>query len=274
LNEIVAKSTKRTSETDDKSKSREETEMKSREKLYALTLQKIESSFDFLLTLLLGSLNEIPEEMMYVTHDISRLILEKYGSVSQKRFIRGYFFLRYICPTLAVPNISFQVDISKDLKSFCLLMSKILQGAANQQEFQNHPLEFANGMIARSSDKMETIVSYLGAIPLSSEQKKLISSCRKTFLEKRDLFHHPCPRAQGTKSCCSDVDSIPNSESLLFFADLFEEEFKIRKAIKRNSANSNSLSQALEVVSSANREFQVIKYKVANSLGSVIQMSP
>jgi hypothetical protein len=89
--------------------------------------RKIEMAFDVLFSLLLGSLVSIPDEIKFVMKNVSRIVQEKFGVQTQRTFIVGYFFLRYLCPALAIPQTAFSVELTAAAKAMCLLVSKILQ---------------------------------------------------------------------------------------------------------------------------------------------------
>jgi hypothetical protein len=86
-----------------------------------------EIAFDFLSSHLLGSLSEIPSEIKFVTSIVSKFVEEKFGSDARKDFVAGYFFLRFLCPALAVPHMSLQIELPFELQKLCLLMSKVIQ---------------------------------------------------------------------------------------------------------------------------------------------------
>ena len=73
-----------------------------------------------LLSLLVGSVEKVPTELLKVMGMVSRLVREKFGEASEQTFLCGFFFLRFVCPAIATP-LKFGIKVSP-------FLSKVLNG--------------------------------------------------------------------------------------------------------------------------------------------------
>ena len=63
---------------------------------------------------------------------LSGRVVHKFGNGSQRTFLVGYFFVRFLCPALAMP-VLLGIETSKSLQKLMILMSKMLQAGASGQ---------------------------------------------------------------------------------------------------------------------------------------------
>ena len=87
---------------------------------------KIERGYLLLVRLILGSIHKIPKEIKAVCSQLLDLVINKFGEESCSTFLAGYFFARFFCPALAMPE-SIDLKMSSESKRLSLLFSSLLQ---------------------------------------------------------------------------------------------------------------------------------------------------
>eukprot|EP00026_Physarum_polycephalum_P005719 Phypoly_transcript_05756.p1 GENE.Phypoly_transcript_05756~~Phypoly_transcript_05756.p1 ORF type:complete len:548 (+),score=128.32 Phypoly_transcript_05756:134-1777(+) len=109
--------------------------------------------------------------------------------------VGGFFFLRFVCPSLVAPEgygLSEQVPDTKARRSL-ILVSKILQNLANQVEFgsKEEYMKIMNSFITGNMQTMATFVDHL-ASPPPSPKPPSSSPSRDLSLEQLDLLYTQC----------------------------------------------------------------------------------
>ena len=96
---------------------------------------------------------------------LSQRVVAKFGKESERTFLDSYFFVRFLCPALALPQNLIDSEIADSMKKLCLLMSKMLQAAANRQTFESENMKFANEDVEKGFEKIDLILVEFGFFP-------------------------------------------------------------------------------------------------------------
>ena len=75
----------------------------------------VTTGFEMLLTRFTDVIDEIPQEMVLVCSEVSRIVSRKFGVVGVRAFLSGYFFLRFVAPSLMGPQVFFYTPFSLSL---------------------------------------------------------------------------------------------------------------------------------------------------------------
>jgi hypothetical protein len=219
-------------------------------------VQKVEVAFKFLLSTTVGSRSDVPEALKYITTIVSKLVGNKFGLQSQKTFVIGYFFLRFLCPALALPQTTFGNAVSPQTQKVCVLMSRLLQAAANGQQFQNPDMHYANKMIDSAQSMIDAFVCQLAGLTLTIEQKELLKEHETKFEDRLERYQHLCGKVSGARTCATggDLEGEP-IRSLQYFADMFKEE-EMEKEIDEVTSSIKEKEKLIELVAALNREFK------------------
>jgi hypothetical protein len=177
---------------------------------HQLTLEKVESAYEMLLNILLSSAPLISDDLKLLLIGLSKLVTDRFGIENQKKPAVALFFLRFLCPALTVPHISVGRKVAPGTQKLCVLFSKILQNAANGLEIRNELMQFANGIIACTQQKMDSFFSlFINSSPILPECEQSQTAYKA---EKADL----------TCRCCPDRDTSTPFKSIVYFAKLFK----------------------------------------------------
>jgi hypothetical protein len=225
-----------------------------------IAIQKFEAAFDALLSILIGSIHSVPHEIKLVISTITPMVSIKFGEKSKRTFVVGYFFLRFLCPALALPNI-FGMTVSDQMKEFCILASRILQTAASQKSFKTPNMNFGNKIIERCGDRLDAFINEMIGIPLTSEKRNYLESCKSVFLVRKSKFEHRCPRGADQISCVCDNSHVENSVSVKYFLDFVDnQENQIRQLIKQSiDLSGTDMTSELKSVRKLKRESESVR---------------
>jgi hypothetical protein len=223
---------------------------------YWMTVLRFDAVLNLLLDFLLGSISDFPVLVGDVIRTVSKKVREKFDEEGQRLFVIGFFFLRLMCPALALPDRCFGYsEVTHDLKRFCLVMSKVLQTAANGQVFHSKEMEFANDIVVKSKAKIDLIVSLLLEVELSESDSYAVSFARQKLAEKREMYPHCCVAPNHRRTCSKDEIDWSPSDVILYFSQMFENEAQF----KSNLLVDQSTSATLEQVKELNKQFHMAR---------------
>jgi hypothetical protein len=195
-------------------------------------IQQTRVVFEKFVEFLLGTAPHIPQEILEVAQSISRTVSDKFGERSGDTFLCGYFFLRFLCPSLASPTSTIRLDVSPNVQKFCILLSRILQASVNNQEFENENMKFANDMVRASQEHIGIFFSCLRRGSFADVEA--IASASQRIRKEAKKYSHKCG-----KSDCGTQSVVPKDDAFRYFAEFFRQNtFPIRKKIKFESGYS------------------------------------
>ena len=196
------------------------------------TGRQIHNIFAHFLDFLLGTAASIPKEIVDVTQSIAQTVGDKFGQRSGDTFVSGYFFLRFLCPSLATPATTMQCDISSSGHKLFILLSRILQASVNNQEFENENMRFANEIIRASQNQIGTFFSCMRKGSFEGEEAIEIASAR--IRKELKKYRSKCPRGD-----CGRNDVFSQEDTRDYFISFFQTHtFAVRKKIKFESGFS------------------------------------
>lgn len=223
----------------------------------SVTMDHLEKAFELLVTLLVGSLSDVPPQIKNVIQSIANEVGTKFGTEHQNTFVIGYFFLRYICPALAIPYVYFDINVPPKLKKICLLMSKMLQAATIAQESQSmEKMRFATEIIGRSRDKLQTFLYHLSV----SDGQYGVTPEQIIYEETKAQYYQPCDPMPGRKVC--GIDQVPDApsveECVTYFSKIFENDNVL---IVMKSMGDGVTDADVTVVRAVSKEFELAERK-------------
>ncbi len=188
--------------------------------------------FEDFLRFLFGTSHLIPLEILQIAQSISLTVADKFGQQSGDTFLCGYFFLRFLCPSLASVEATIHCGVSQNIQRYCILLSRILQASVNNQEFEAENMHFANEIIRASQHQIGEFFSCLrsGTFEGSEEATKASLEIQKDLKKYRRKYLQRCltPQIVGSED-----------DFTKFFTKFFaENSFLIRKKIKFESGYS------------------------------------
>ena len=122
----------------------------------------ITNAFGELMERFVELLPQIPSEMIEMCTLVSKMVAKKFGKKGSRAFLVGYFFLRFIAPSLMAPQ-KFLKSASRGLKKLCVMQSKLLQTAASGQKFETERMTFANESLSNANVSSEYDIVSFGA---------------------------------------------------------------------------------------------------------------
>jgi hypothetical protein len=221
----------------------------------ASTIHKLKHAFDVLTTLLLGSFEELSQHMRQVILDISQRIAERYGNEARHTFVVGFFFLRFVCPALAMPNKYFDIEISPEMQKFCVVMSKILQAVANGQHVQTTDMSFTNEIILDQSQNLQLFLRLLLCDEMNSNESDLFENCRKLYYSKCRKYLRVCNPREGMKTCGMNEQPKPSLDCLKYFEAIFDKAPQRMMLMWKLEEKKESEDVVMEIMKEMKKEF-------------------
>jgi hypothetical protein len=201
-------------------------------------LEKVRTALNMLTAILLGSFDHFRGDMKKTLSELYSIVLPKFGSEEALSAVMGVFYVRYLCPALAMPRLSLNVSTSPHGQKYCILLSRILQAGAFHTEFQNENMKFANSFLGQMHKTLSILTRKLCGLSLSPEQKEIAKQCRATYDKCGAQYRLPCTRDKRTHTCYEGDEDYrvwhpsPIEDTIAYFDDFLREEFKIRMMIK------------------------------------------
>ncbi len=192
-------------------------------------IQQTRVVFAHFLRFLLGTAASIPAEILEVGQSVTRIVDDKFGREGGDAFLCGYFFLRFLCPSLASPSSAIHCNIPSNIQKYCILLSRILQASVNNQEFESENMHFANEIIHESQHQIGELFACLRSGTF--EGNEAIASATVDIQREMKKYRHKC-----SKGDCGAEATVSKEESYRYFADFLKTNgFAIRKKIKSKS---------------------------------------
>lgn len=185
---------------------------KAKKKKVKANQENVKWMVDALMTNILQSVERLPAGIRAITHALSEGTSIKFPEMTRIA-VGGFIFLRFIVPCLASPQAFGLVDgdLSDELKSGMLIISRIIQALANNQEFgdKDPSLVFMNEVLVELRPKMERFLEDLGRRSTSRDPEHggtLTPDEREANLK---IIHKALTYAKAKISNIITGDSIP-----------------------------------------------------------------
>ena len=173
----------------------------------------------------------------------------------------SYYFVRFICPALALPARNFHLELGSSVKRLCVIVSKMLQAVANNQSFESETMQFANEFVTsvRTQKFVTLFLDILSETKLTFEDRSLYMNCRDEFLKMRGTL----PLPQNSYKTDQGTEFIP-----MLGIYLSSKEYQIRKKIMEHGKGEES-GNANELISDLVRDIEMVE-KSLNELSPAI----
>jgi hypothetical protein len=201
----------------------------------------------------LGSISSVPRSMKDVCASLSSAVGAKFGENSERTFLAGFFFLRFLVPALTLPQSTISFEATEELQKVSMILSRILQAASVGKEFENEDMFFANEIIQNAKLRIDVILGRLSSTPLTPEHRTIFLNSKSQFYEKSSQYGSAtCQRKDPMRTCSIDEKFVDPNDLIPHFTSFFRErEFRIRRKMKKSkNLNEEEKKEHLEVLSS------------------------
>jgi len=137
----------------------------------------VEEAFQLILNSILASKEEIPWQISFILHQICLTAQHKFPNQSPTYAVGGFFFLRFVCPAIVVPDQAQIVSSSlpKNALRGLLFITKIIQTMANNVTFGAKESQMApfNDLIERNKIPFEHFLFQISQNQINFPNKKI-----------------------------------------------------------------------------------------------------
>nr|QBK85788.1 MAG: GTPase-activator protein [Marseillevirus LCMAC101] len=193
---------------------------------------------------IVGSIVDLPTEMISFFSNTSKKIQRKFGASSKQLFLIGCFFLRFICPALIIPEPYIDDQLDLKTKRFLIIISKIVQSVANGQPFKSDNMIFANHLIEKFENHISLILHMINNEQLGEKETQIYRVQKIIYNLTKDKYLQKCTKDEDEDEMIKWKETLKSLKNL-FENNLFFMRMKIKRSFKHDTVKSREKALAL-----------------------------